>query len=205
MISILKGLLAGLIISVPTGPVGFLSVKRTIKYGLWAGIITGLGAATADLFYGFIVVFGLSGAEEFFIKNQITIEIIGAGMLLMLGYATYFSHTQKFIPESNGAKTLLGKWITAFAITMTNPLQIISFGFLFGTLNIIGETKGLSILFLIGLLTGALIWWVSLAGFVFKVRNRFKPEHIIFINRIAGVIIFGSGLIIMLRAITELV
>lgn len=201
MLSLLKGLLTGLIISVPTGPIGFLCVKRTLGSGLYSGIVTGLGAVAADLVYGSVVIFGLSGAESFFARNHGPIEKIGAVILMMLGYATYFAKKKKdYTAETHDSKTLFEQWFTAFAITMTNPLQLVAFSFIFGAVNIIGETKALSILFLIGLLIGSLCWWIGLSKFVHHMRENFKSSHISLINHIAGTVIFLSGFVIILRS-----
>ena len=57
---LLKGMLVGIIIAVPAGPVGVLCVRRTIFHGRLAGFVSGLGAASADAVFGIIAGFGLT-------------------------------------------------------------------------------------------------------------------------------------------------
>lgn len=197
MFSLLKGLIIGLIISAPTGPVGFLTVKRTLVNGLLAGIVTGLGAIASDLVYSSVVIFGLSGVENFFINNQNIIKTIGSIILILLGVFTYFSKQKikkKIVKEDSN--TLIGQWFSSFFITMTNPLQLITFTIIFGTLSIVGIHTFYPFLFLLGLSIGAFIWWGSLAYFVNKFRNRFDKYQITILNKIAGIIIVVCGLVI---------
>jgi hypothetical protein len=43
-----RGLLLGLSIAAPVGPIGVLCIRRTLTQGWRVGFLTGLGAATAD-------------------------------------------------------------------------------------------------------------------------------------------------------------
>jgi len=56
----IRGLVAGLIIAAPVGPVNLLCIRRTIEKGWRSGMISGLGAALADTAYGAIAGFGIS-------------------------------------------------------------------------------------------------------------------------------------------------
>ena len=55
---LLKGLLIGLIIAFPCGPVGLIYIKRATTDGFFAGFISGVGLALAHLFYAIALVFG---------------------------------------------------------------------------------------------------------------------------------------------------
>ncbi|MCB0207269.1 MAG: LysE family translocator, partial [Anaerolineae bacterium] len=54
-----RGLVIGLAIAAPVGPIGVLCIRRTLAEGRLAGLVTGLGAATADTVYGAVAAFGL--------------------------------------------------------------------------------------------------------------------------------------------------
>src|SRR4026207_2057232 len=58
---LLKGVLVGILIAVPAGPVGVLCIRRTIFHGRLAGFLSGLGAATADAVFGVIAGVGPGG------------------------------------------------------------------------------------------------------------------------------------------------
>ena len=57
---LIRGLIAGLIIAAPVGPVNVLCMHRTLLNGWRAGVISGLGAASADGIYGAIAGFSIS-------------------------------------------------------------------------------------------------------------------------------------------------
>src|SRR5919205_3153025 len=55
-----RGLVVGLAVAAPVGPIGVLCIRRTLADGRLAGLATGLGAATVDAFYGGIAGFGVT-------------------------------------------------------------------------------------------------------------------------------------------------
>ena len=67
---LLKGIIIGFSIAAPVGPIGVLCIRRTLADGRLTGLISGLGAATADLFYGCIAAFGLTFISQFLIDQE---------------------------------------------------------------------------------------------------------------------------------------
>jgi threonine/homoserine/homoserine lactone efflux protein len=63
---LLKGLLIGFSIAAPVGPIGVLCIRRTLADGRLAGLLSGLGAASADALYGCVAGFGLTVVSIFF-------------------------------------------------------------------------------------------------------------------------------------------
>lgn len=59
VVYIFRGILIGLMVSVPLGPMGVLIIQKTLQKGALAGFIAGMGAACADLFYATVAAFGL--------------------------------------------------------------------------------------------------------------------------------------------------
>ena len=47
-----KGIVIGVLVSAPMGPIGMLCIQRTLNKGRWHGFVTGLGAALSDVIYG---------------------------------------------------------------------------------------------------------------------------------------------------------
>ena len=87
---LIKGLVIGFLVAAPVGPVGVLCIKRTFSNGVLSGSATGLGAATADAFYGSIAAFSLTFISDFFSDHKMSIQIIGIFFLLYLGFKTFF-------------------------------------------------------------------------------------------------------------------
>lgn len=67
---LLKGLILGFVIAAPVGPIGVLCIRRSLEDGPQVGLITGLGAATADVIYGCIAAFGLTAISTFLVSQR---------------------------------------------------------------------------------------------------------------------------------------
>ena len=57
---ILKGIIIGVVVSAPMGPVGVLCIQRTLNKGRWYGFVTGIGASISDIIYALLTGYGMS-------------------------------------------------------------------------------------------------------------------------------------------------
>jgi len=190
----LRGLLIGFSIAAPVGPIGVLCIRRTLAEGRLAGFLSGMGAASADMFYGAVAAFGLTAVQEMLIGQSNWLRVVGGVFLLYLGLKTFFSK-----PAEEAAKSsrggLFGAYLTTFFLTITNPITILSFIAIFAGLRL-GETDGnyISAAFMVlGVFLGSAAWWLTLSFMVGILSQRFNATWQTWVNRIAGVIIFGFG------------
>lgn len=123
MIFFVKGLIIGFSIAAPLGPIGILCIQRTLHEGRTSGLISGLGAATADAVYGFIAGFGLTFISTFLVDEQVQIRLFGGLFLLYLGIKTFFSVSEEKRTEKGS--TLIKAYMTTFILTLTNPVTIL--------------------------------------------------------------------------------
>ena len=82
---VISGFIIGLFTSVPVGPLGILTIQRTLNRGRWHGLITGLGASTSDLLYAAIVGFSMSFVTDFINAHQFWIQVIGSAIIILFG------------------------------------------------------------------------------------------------------------------------
>ena len=87
----IRGLLIGLSIAAAVGPISILCIQRTLERGRLYGLVSGLGAATADAFYGSIAAFGLTIISTFFISQHLWIRLLGGIFLLYLGIKIFMT------------------------------------------------------------------------------------------------------------------
>jgi threonine/homoserine/homoserine lactone efflux protein len=193
----LRGLLIGFSIAAPVGPIGVLCIRRTLAEGRLAGFLSGMGAASADMFYGAVAAFGLTAVQEMLIGQSNWLRVVGGIFLLYLGLKTFFSK-----PAEEAAKSsrggLFSAYLTTFFLTITNPITILSFIAIFAGLRL-GETDGnyISAAFMVlGVFLGSAAWWLTLSFMVGILSQRFNATWQTWVNRIAGVIIFGFGVAI---------
>ena len=204
---ILKGLIVGMVVSAPMGPVGVLCVQRTLNKGRWFGFVTGVGGALSDLIYALITAFGLSFVLGLLEKghNMLYLQLLGGVMLFLFGVYTYRSNPNKNMrPVSAKKGTLWKNFVTAFFVTFSNPLIIFLFLGLFARFNFVDNEQPLwmDLLGYLSIITGALCWWLWLTYSIDKVKNRFKPGGIWLINRIIGAVVMVASLISVIWTIT---
>lgn len=191
----IKGLLIGFSIAAPVGPIGILCIKRTITSGRLAGLISGLGAATADAVYGFIAAFGLTFISSFLIDQQSWLRLLGGAFLCYLGVKTFITKPTESSSLSNEI-SLLNAYGSTFFLTLTNPLTILSFAAIFaglGLLDVDGNYLSATIIVL-GVFIGSACWWFLLSSGVSIFRTRFTSTGLLWVNRISGLIILGFGI-----------
>lgn len=85
---VVRGVVLGLAISAPVGPIGVLCIRRTLAEGRVVGLVAGLGAATADALYGALVAFGLTAVTSLLVGGTFWLQLIGGLFLLYLGVQT---------------------------------------------------------------------------------------------------------------------
>lgn len=196
---ILKGLIIGIVASAPMGPVGVLCIQRTLNKGRWFGFVTGIGAALSDIIYALITGFGMSFVVEFIENktNMFYLQLIGSIMLLFFGLYTFRSNPVESIrPASKNKGTLIHNFVTAFFVTLSNPLIIFLFVALFARFTFVIPDHVLQqSLGYLSIFVGALLWWFTLTYAINKVRTRFKVKEIFVLNKIIGGVVIVAAII----------
>jgi threonine/homoserine/homoserine lactone efflux protein len=196
---LLRGVLAGLAIAIPVGPVNILCISRTIANGRAAGIISGLGAATADTFYGAIAGFSISLVINFLIREKFWIRLVGGALLIAIGLVYWFKHPKSLKEEQE--ESTHSAYVTTLLLTLTNPTTVLSYLAVLAALRL-GESRPwtLTLFLVLGIFTGSMIWWIVLAMGAGHFRDRFNDRAVVWMNRIAAFAIGGFGLFTMLLA-----
>ena len=199
-----KGFIIGVIVSAPLGPVGVLCIQRTLNKGRWYGFVTGIGAAMSDIFYALLTGYGMSFVFDYVNKNIFYLQLFGSVLLLAFGIYTFRSNPVKSLRPSSGTRgTYLHNFVTAFFVTLSNPLIIFLFIGLFARFSFVmpGSPIGFQLVGYLAIILGALGWWFSITYFVNKVRSRFNLRGIWVLNRIIGVVVMIAAVVGIVLAI----
>ena len=194
-----QGLIVGFSIAAPVGPIGLLCIHRSLTRGRVSGLVSGLGAATADAIYGSVAGFGVSFVSTFLVSQQNWVRLIGGAFLVYLGVRIWRGN-----PRNSGTaerdRGLLGDYASTLALTLSNPLTIISFAAIFSGLGLAGSGGDyLAALALVsGVFSGSTLWWVVLSTGVATFRRRLEQGAMRWVNRISGSIILAFGLVAIL-------
>ena len=200
---LLQGLLIGFSIAAPVGPIGVLCIRRTLAEGRTFGFVSGLGAATADAFYGSVAGLGLTLVSSFLIGQQSWLRLIGGAYLCYLGYKTYRSKPSETAASVKG-RGIIGAYGSTLILTLTNPITILSFAAIFAGLGA-GAAAGdyLSAIALIaGVFVGSCAWWLILVALTSIFRSRLNTTGLGWVNRISGSIIAVFGMVVLLSLIS---
>jgi len=192
---LLRGIVIGFSIAAPVGPIGVLCIRRTLAEGRAAGLVSGLGAATADVVYGCIAAFGLTFVSTFLVQQQDWLRLIGGGFLIYLGIRTFLA-TPATEPAASRGHGLAGAYVSTFILTLTNPVTILAFVAIFAGLGL-GNSGGdfVSAATLVcGVFIGSAGWWLLLSGGVATFRERFGSGVLQWVNWISGVVLAGFGI-----------
>lgn len=202
-----KGLILGFSVAAPVGPIGVLCINRTINKNYISGLVSGLGAATADLIYGLIAGLGLTIISNFLIEQKLWLQIIGLIFLIYLGIKTLIKKETDISFDKRQEKGLLKDYFTTFILTITNPVTILFFLAVFAGLGLSDSENGnlSTISLIIGVFIGSGIWWFFLSGLTYKLKNRINIKILKRIDLISGLIIISFGLFIFFDLIKGII
>lgn len=195
LVFFLKGLILGFVIAAPTGPIGILCARRTLAVGRRAGLASGMGAATADVIYGFIAAFGVTFISDMLMHHQSGLRIGGGSLLCFLGIRTFIERPERESPRTPSLSRFAGMFTSTFFLTLTNPTTIFSLAAVFAGFGLAGArgsflSAGMLVL---GVFLGSAVWWLFLAGVVTLFKRRIGEHQLQWINKIAGVMISVTG------------
>jgi len=190
----LKGIVVGVVIAVPVGPVGVMCVRRTILEGKLSGFASGLGAATADAVFGVIAGFGLTAVSDWLIDYQQWLRVVGGCYLLYIGGSAFAAEPPRELESGNDPEGLLRDFFSTFVLAVTNPITVLAFLGIFAAIGLGGTqaTFGHAAILVLGVWSGSLLWWLMLSFGMGLVRHSIEPRHFAWISRGSGAILFLS-------------
>jgi threonine/homoserine/homoserine lactone efflux protein len=190
----LRGIILGLTIAAPVGPIGLLCIRRTLAYGWRAGFFSGLGAATADTLYGCLAALGLTALAQY----QQPAAIVGGFLLLWMGW-----QTARTIPTTAATVTQSNMYLSTLALTITNPMTILVFLGMFTGVSGVGQLSQQSAIALVaGVGAGSALWWLTLSQLTAWLGRDITPTGMLWINRVSGIFIAGFGIAALWSSLT---
>ncbi len=194
-----KGLVVGFLIATSVGPIGLLCIQRTLSEGKMHGLVSGLGAATADAIYGLIAALGLTFVSNFLFKEQFWLRLFGGIFLCYLGVRIFLSKPTGQV-SSDDSPSYISNYGSTFLLAFTNPITILVFAALFAGLGVVSSgphyfSVGLSVA---GVFIGSALWWFMLCGSAGIFHGKISYGILTGLNKISGIIITVFGLVILL-------
>ncbi len=203
-----KGFIIGVLVSAPMGPIGLLCIQRTLNKGRWHGFCTGIGATFSDIIYATITCLGMGIIIDFVQNNQELLQIVGGFLLLMFGYYIFQSNPSKNLTKPKEAiNTYSQDTVTAFFLTLSNPVIIFLFIALFARFNFIdSEEKIFSMIWgLLCIAIGALSWWMLITTLVGMLRKNFNLRGLWIMNKVVGMVIMVVSVVGVVFSFWEII
>lgn len=188
-----SALLIGLSIAAPVGPIGLLTIQRSLEHGTRAGLATGLGAAAADAVYGAVGAYGVSWLIGGLIAARVPLALFGAAFLLWMAWGLVRTQPTERVATVAPARNDWQCFATTFMLTLSNPATILSFIAVFGTLagRSAVDAPGTMVL---GVLLGSALWWLFLSTAVGRLRGRFDSRWRRRVNLASAAVLAGFAI-----------
>src|ERR1035437_757858 len=204
---LLKGIILGLTVSMPLGPIGIILINRTIKRGMFSGFFSGLGLASADTLLALLSGIGYAVIISFINEERFIISIIAGLIIIGVGLKVFLSNPVKDIRNrEKNDKSLWRDYYSVFVLSISNPYTIFIYVAFFSSVQINGNVRPeLVPIFLVpGVLIGTIAWWFFLSYFVSRFKKKIRLRLIVRLTKIAGIIILIIGIIVLLSMFTPL-
>ncbi len=196
--SLLRGVMVGVASSITVGPVAVLCIQRTLSKNRRSGFVSGLGVACADTMMAIIAYFFYAMLQSQIEQYRQVLTLIGGIFVVVVGVTIFFKNPVPQIRRNRAGNFSTWKdFSSMFGFTIANFVVIIPYLLAFFAMFGVGMADKSpnpvslmgSVAVIVGFLCGATLWWFALTALINLFRRRFRPRHMLTINRIAGMVI----------------
>ncbi|MEF9386872.1 LysE family transporter [Ralstonia solanacearum species complex bacterium KE056] len=206
-----KSMVMGFCIAAPVGPIGMLCIQRSLSRGFRSGFATGIGAACADGIYGLLGALGIAGVVAALPMVSVALKIGGGVFLVWL--ACGIAREAPAAPNvSQGARraTVARDFLATFALTLSNPMTILSFIGIFAALGpLSGSHDGLGWFrvsrMVSGVFAGSAAWWLCLSTATTTLRKAIPVSLMHSFSRMSAIVIAVFGCVQMVSGVSSLI
>jgi threonine/homoserine/homoserine lactone efflux protein len=193
---LLRGILVGLVLAIPVGPIALLCMRRTLEKGWLLGFLTGVGAAVADGMYGAAAALGIAAVANFLHHYRLYVRLIGGLFMLFLAARLIFRRSIPTAPPPRTTGRVLGTALSGFVLTATNPMTMVGFAAVFTSVGLGGalHNTAYAAWLVLGVVLGSALWWFTLTVGVLHLRHLISEKTLHGINLVAGIALAVCGL-----------
>lgn len=188
------------------GPIAILCIQRTLQKGRKNGFYSGLGAACSDFVYALLALLGLSFVMDFINQYEFLIQLIGSILIMAFGVFIFFQNPTKSIRKQsvNDSASYFQEFLTAFLLTITNPLMIFLFLGLYARMEFLVDSAGWweDMFGMLAILAGSSTWWFTVTLLASIFHNKFNIRGLWILNKITGSLIFVIALVSLILTLT---
>lgn len=200
----IKAVVIGCSIAAPVGPIGLLCIQRSLKRGFRSGFATGMGAASADAIYGLLGAIGVAGVALSSPSLAMILKIMGGAFLVWLAWGIARDMRKPLSESKEEVSAAAARdFLTAFGLTLSNPMTILSFIAIFAALDPLsgghdqtGNAMWLATLTMVaGVFLGSAAWWLCLSGTTSVLRQKMSASFMHTVSSVSALAIGAFGLV----------
>lgn len=208
--TLFKGIIIGMIVSAPLGPVGVLCLRETLYGGRKEGMLTGLGAMLSDVIYAGIVYMSVGMVLDFVVHYDAWLRLLGG--VIIVGFA-YYLYKQSDKPVKTAPTRRLskkhgaGKVITAFLVTLSNPFIMLLMLPLYARFQLVQPSSVPGLNFataMLGIGMGCMLWWMIFTYWVRRMATTVGERGLRWISITVAAILAIIGLFGLVSGIDTL-
>jgi threonine/homoserine/homoserine lactone efflux protein len=198
------GIVAGLAVTMPLGPVNLTVIRAALRSGMGGGFAAASGSILGDGLFAFIAAFGARWIEDLVLRYEAPLQIAGGLFLIVLGIHAANRHVKdaELAIDDRSRGSYLRASATCFFLTITQPGALVGFFAIFGGLA--GEMdlsaapyRPLNVV--AGIALGAIAWWLFVTYLVTHIRGRVTARMLHRISLASGVIVAAVGFAILFQ------
>lgn len=201
MSAFLSAFVIGVAVAAPVGPVGVLCMQRTLRGGAPLGIASGMGVATADGLYAGLAALGIAAVARAAAGLAQPMHVVGGIVLLALAWRAWrASGPGATCSAAVTRRGLLAAYGSALGLTLANPATILSFAGIMAGLGAGVASPADGPLFVAGIATGSLAWWVALTTVIALARTKASPAFVAGASRASSAVLGAAGVVVLVSA-----
>lgn len=192
------GMIMGVLLAMPFGPVNLLGIQRAVERGFFGGMAAGLGIMAGDGLIALGAALGVNAISGAIRQYRTVIQIVGGVALLAFGIKLYVTRPT-LATEAQAEKTSLRDYIwdipQTFILTITNPGALLGLIAIFGGVSSFVEVESYidALTMVAAIMGGSFLYWFTVSQFIATIRHRLDVVRLGQINRIAGLVLIGFG------------
>jgi threonine/homoserine/homoserine lactone efflux protein len=197
------GLVIGLLVAAPIGPVNLICIRRTLSYGQVNGFLAGLGAALGDGIFAVVAGFGVKWVFDAIQDMGVVLKLASAGILMFYGLRVLIYATPPEIMrnpdgsiQSGSRGDLAAAFASTFALTITNPATMVGFATTFAAFREVVDFQSNSVatlILIVSVFGGSTLWWFVVTAITGIFHQSIEHGTLKRMNQASGLLIFLTG------------
>jgi len=196
------GLIAGVLLAMPFGPVNLLGLQRALERGFLGGLAAGIGILLGDGLIALLAALGVHAVSGAISEYRSAIQVLGglgllgAGVQLYLRPASLSAHVET-------TKARLRDYASdipaMFLLTISNPGSVLALLAIYAGVCAFVRVESVvdALTVVASISAGIFLYWFVVSQWIAAVRHRLDKVQLRQINHVAGIVLIAFGALLI--------